>query len=172
MTLEYGPKETLQIDDARIIWKNFAGKASQYNVEGNRNFSVIIPNEDMAEDLRRRGWNVKERPPRDEEDSPLYYLPVKVKFNDRGPKIYLRSGKAVNRLNDNTCQILDKLEILSCDLDIRPYDWVTMEGTKSEKRGRAAYLLSMEVIQAQDRIEARYAEEEAPDDDEYEDNEE
>ena len=56
-------------------------------------------------------------------------------------------------------------------MDIRPYDWVTMEGTKSEKRGRAAYLLSMEVIQAQDRIEARYAEEEAPDD-EYEDNEE
>ena len=30
----------------------------------------------------------------------------------------------------------------------------------------------MDVVQAQDRIEARYAEEEAPDDDEYEDDEE
>lgn len=172
MTLEYGPRGILQIDNARIVFKNFAGKATSYNAEGQRNFGVVIPNADMAEDLRSRGWNVKERPPRDKEDAPLYYLPVKVKFNEYGPKIYLRSGEAVNKLNEKTCKNIDKVGILYCDMDIRPYDWVNMEGTADEKRGRSAYLVSMDVVQAQDRIEARYAEEEAPDDDEYEDDEE
>lgn len=44
------------------------------------------------------------------------------------------------------------------------YDWVTQEGTKNEKRGRAAYLQNMYVEQNIDRFVQRFAEEEAPDD--------
>ena len=106
----------------------------------------------MADELQKRGWNVKIKPPRDDEDDPFMYLPVKVKFNDRGPAIYLQTGKAMNRLSE---------DIIGC-LDIRPYDWVIQEGTPNEKSGRTAYLQSMKVVQEVDRFAEQYAEEEYP----------
>ena len=162
MELTFAPKDILQIDDARIIFRNFRGEASKYNNEGNRNFALIIPNEEMAEELTKRGWNVKIKPPRDDEDDPFMYLPVKVKFNDRGPAIYLQTGKARNRLTEDVVGCLDNIDISSVDMDIRPYDWVLQEGTPNEKSGRTAYLQSMLGVQEIDRFAEQYAEEEYP----------
>lgn len=157
MELTFAPKGILQIDDARIIYRNFRGEGGKFNREGDRNFAVVIPKQELADELRNRGWNVKIKPPKDEEDSPFMYLPVKVKFNDRGPQVYLRTGDRVNRLDEETISILDDINIRSVDLDIRPYDWDV-----NGKSGRTAYLQSIEVIQEIDRFAARYAEEESP----------
>ena len=157
MELTFAPKGILQIDDARIIYRNFRGEGGKFNREGDRNFAVVIPKQELAEELRNRGWNVKIKPPKDEEDSPFMYLPVKVKFNDRGPQVYLRTGDRVNRLDEETISILDDINIRSVDLDIHPYDWDV-----NGKSGRTAYLQSIEVIQEIDRFAARYAEEESP----------
>ena len=157
MELTFAPKGILQIDDARIIYRNFRGEGGKFNREGDRNFAVVIPKQELADELRNRGWNVKIKPPKDEEDSPFMYLPVKVKFNDRGPQVYLRTGDRVNRLDEETISILDYINIRSVDLDIRPYDWDV-----NGKSGRTAYLQSIEVIQEIDRFAARYAEEESP----------
>lgn len=157
MELTFAPREILQIDDARIIYRNFRGEGGKFNREGDRNFAVVIPKQELADELRNRGWNVKIKPPKDEEDSPFMYLPVKVKFNDRGPQVYLRTGDRVNRLDEETISILDDINIRSVDLDIRPYDWDV-----NGKSGRTAYLQSIEVIQEIDRFAARYAEEESP----------
>ena len=92
----------------------------------------------------------------------LLTLPVKVKFNDRGPVVYLKSGNNAHRLDETTIHRLDKVDILAIDMDIRPYDWVLHEGTKKEMRGRTAYLDGMDVIQNISRFEERYAEEEYP----------
>ena len=155
MNITCAPRGILQIDDARIVYRNFSGKASMYNREGDRNFSVVIPNRDIADELIDAGWNVKVKPPREDGDEPFIHLPVKIKFNGRSPIVYIRSGKAMVKLNEDTIDQLDNISILSVDLDIRPYDW-DING----KRGRTAYLQSICVTQEVDRFAEKYANEE------------
>ena len=129
MRITYAPRDILQIDDARIIYRNFAGRGDKYNREGDRNFAVLIPDEEIADELTRRGWNVK------------------VKFNDRGPSVYLRTGRVQNRLEEEDIGRLDRIDIIGVDLDIRPYDWEV-----NGKTGRTAYLQSICVTQDVDRF--------------------
>lgn len=157
MELTFAPKGILQINDARIAYRNFRGEAGKYNREGDRNFSLIIPNEEMADDLAKEGWNVKIKPPRDEEDSAFITLPIKVRFNDKGPHIYLKTGDRVNRLDKESVGMLDDIDISSVSMDVRPYHWEV-----NGKTGTTAYLQSIEVVQEIDRFAARYAEEEIP----------
>ena len=154
MNITFAPRGILQIDDARIIYRNFSGAPSKFNREGDRNFSIIIPDQDIADELVAQGWNVKIKPPRYEYDAPFMHLPVKVKFNDRGPQVYLRSGSRRNKLDEESVGCIDDIDIASVDLDIRPYDW-EVQG----KTGRSAYLQSMEVVQQVDRFAERYEEE-------------
>ena len=147
MRITYAPRDILQIDDARIIYRNFAGRGDKYNREGDRNFAVLIPDEEIADELTRRGWNVKVKPPREEGDTPFMYLPVKVKFNDRGPRVYLRTGRVQHRLAEDDIGRLDRIDIIGVDLDIRPYDWEV-----NGKTGRTAYLQSICVTQDVDRF--------------------
>lgn len=164
MRITYAPRDILQIDDARIIYRNFAGRGDKYNREGDRNFAVLIPDEELANELAEKGWNVKIKPPREEGDVPFMFLPVKVKFNDRGPNIYLQTGDRRNRLDEESIGCLDNIDIVGVDLDIRPYDWIIQEGTKNEKSGRSAYLQNILVIQDVDRFAERFASEEYPED--------
>lgn len=152
MNVTFAPRGILQIDDARIIYRNFSGVASKFNREGDRNFAVVIPNQEIADALIEEGWNVKIKPPREEGDSPFIYLPVKIKFNDRGPSVYLQTGDAVNKLNEDTVDCLDKIDISNVNLDVRPYDWEV-----NGKTGRTAYLQSLQVIQEVDRFASRFA---------------
>ena len=122
MELTFAPKGILQINDARIIYRNFRGEASKFNREGDRNFAVVIPNEEIADALVEKGWNVKIKPPRDEDDMPFMYLPVKVKFNDRGPNVYLRTGSRQVKLDKVSIDCLDNIDISSVSLDVRPYN--------------------------------------------------
>lgn len=154
MEITFAPKGILQIDDARIIFRNFSGIASKFNREGDRNFSLIIPNQEIADRLIADGWNVKIKPPRDEDEDPFMLMKVKVKFNDRGPIVYLKTGNRQNRLDEETIGLLDSIDILSVDMDIRPYDWEV-----SGKTGRTAYLQSMRVHQG---ITDRFADDEYP----------
>lgn len=152
MHITFAPRGIVQIDDARLVYRNFAGVGSKFNREGDRNFAVVIPDTDIADALVKEGWNVKVKPPREEGDSPFMYLPVKVKFNDRGPNIYLKSGRATNRLEEVDLRCLDNIDILGVDLDIRPYDWDV-----NGKQGRTAYLQSMHVTQDVDRFADRFS---------------
>ena len=150
MRLTYAPRDIRQIDDARIIYRNFAGRGDKYNREGDRNFAVVIPDEEMAKELTDRGWNVKIKPPREDGDTPFMFLPVKVKFNDRGPNVYLKTGNNQNRLDEESIGLIDNIDIIGVDLDIRPFDWDV-----NGKQGRTAYLQSMRVTQDIDRFAAR-----------------
>lgn len=163
MNINFGPRGILQIDDARIIYRNFSGRGDKYNREGDRNFALIIPNQEIADMLMDDknsfgvGWNVKIKPPRDEDDAPFMYMPVKIKFNDRGPAVYLKTGDKVNRLDEESIGILDNVDIVSVDLDIKPYD-----DEFNGKAFRSAYLQAIHVTQQVDRFTARYEDEETP----------
>ena len=156
-------KNILQVDDARIIFRNFEGRGDKYNREGERNFALLLDDQEIVDalldDKNEEGvsWNVKIKPPKEEGDSPFMYLPVKVKFNGRGPIVWLISGHRRTRLDEEDVDILDQIDIRSVSMDIRPYD-----DEINGKAFRAAYLQSMEVIQEIDRFSARWAEEEHP----------
>lgn len=153
MDLTFAPKGVLQMDDVRLVFKNFKGLGSAYNREGDRNFNVVIETQEQYEallaDVNRAGasWNVKAKPPREDGELPFYTLMVKVKFNERGPKAYLISGNSRTKLNEHTISILDDIDIASVRLDIRPFD-----GDIAGKPFRTAYLQGIEVIQEIDRF--------------------
>ena len=171
MNVTFGPRGILQIDDARIIYCNFAGeKRSEFDTKGDRNFSLVIPNQMMTieddfgvvedefgQPLQRHlhevlldlGWNVKIKPARTKDEEDFMTLRVKVKFNERGPSAYLSSGANMIKLDEQTIGMLDNILIDKVNLDIRPYDW-ELRG----ERGRTAYLHSIHVTQ---RIEDRFA---------------
>lgn len=151
MNITFAPRGILQIDNARIIFRNFRGEASKFNREGDRNFAVIIDNEEIADRLAADGWNVKIKPPKEDDDMPFMYLQVKVKFSGRGPRVYLKTGRAMNRLDEDSIDCLDDIDISGVDLDIRPYDWEI-----NGKTGRTAYLQSIEITQECDRFMDRY----------------
>ena len=157
MHITFAPRGILQIDDARIIYRNFSGVGGKFNREGDRNFAVVIPDQEAADTLVKEGWNVKIKPPREDGDSPFMYLPVKVKFNERGPACYLVTGSRMNKLDEDSVSCLDDVDILSVDLDVRPYDWVV-----NGKEGRTAYLQSIKVTQQIDRFAASSNNEDVP----------
>lgn len=147
------PNGYLEINDARILWPNFEGRGDRFNKQGDRNFTLIIPDQEIAQALMNDkskygdGWNVKIKK-RDEGEAPFMNMKVKVSFNGRGPNIYLVSGNKQVALNEDTVKCLDYIDIVSCDMDIRPYDGEMPNG----QTFRTAYLSAMRVYQRVDRF--------------------
>lgn len=154
MKLTFGPNGILMIDDARIPWSNFSGEAGPFNRPGDRNFSIAIPDQEIAEALQNdtnedgASWNVKIKPPRDVDEGPFMHLPIKVKFNQYGPKVYLVSNGVQRQLDEESIGMLDHISIEKVDLDIRPFDNIT-----SGKPYRTAYLQTMRVYQRANRYD-------------------
>lgn len=147
------PNGYLEINEARILWPNFEGRGDRFNKQGDRNFHLVIPDQEIAEALMNdknqfgNGWNVKIKQ-REEGEAPFMHMMVKVKFNGRGPNVYLVSGNRQVRLNEDTIKCLDDIDILYCDMDIRPYDDKMPNGQSF----RSAYLSAMRVYQRVDRF--------------------
>lgn len=120
-------RETLTLENATIFWTNFAGAERTYNPAGRRNFCVEL-NPDIALELKSKGWNVKERLPREEGEETKYHIQVEVKYDANNPRwdpeIYLVE-KNVVKLSEREVGILDDADILNVDLEINPYDWGT-----------------------------------------------
>lgn len=148
--MAYRVNNDLQIENARLIFKNFAGEGSKFNRPGNRNFCVILE-PDVAHALMDDGWNVRQLRPRDDEEEGAYYLQVAVAFGNIPPKIFMISGRTKTAIHEDTIDTLDYAEIANVDLIIRPYNWEV-----NGKTGVKAYLKTMYVEIKRDMFADKY----------------
>lgn len=139
------------IEDARIIFRNFAGKEGMYNREGDRNFCVLLENV-LAMQLDEDGWNVKALKSRELDDPPQPYLLVSVGFKIRPPNIVMITSRGRTTLGEDEIEILDWADIRKVDLSIRPYEW-----SVGDKSGIKAYLKSIFITIEEDALDLKYA---------------
>lgn len=144
--------EPLYIEgEGKIIFnKRFGG-----NDFGKRTFSLRLDPE-LADMLYEDGWNVQ-RYSRDENEPPIEYISVEVKFRDfhdkydddsaermnkkYNPKVYLVTKTRKTLLDESNIQNVDRAWIESVTVRINPFPWKV--GSKS---GVKAYLDKMYVV--------------------------
>lgn len=149
----------LDLENVRIEFRNFSGEAGKFNRKGDRNFCVMLDDRiDLAEQLKEEGWNIKYLSPRNEDEEPVPYLPVKVSFGKYPPVIYLISGGKKTKLSEDDVSILDWAEIENengdrnrVDLQVSPYSWEV-----SGREGISAYCKALYVRIAEDRFAKKY----------------
>lgn len=145
-------RKEFMIEDARIVFGNFAGKKDKFNAEGNRHFSVVLDPE-QAEQLTAEGWNVKVLDAREDED-PLVFIRVFVRFDVRPPQITMltNGGRTRTFLDEDTVAALDTMDIANMDIICSGYEW-ELNG----KTGIKPYLKTMFVTVNEDALQRKYA---------------
>ena len=146
-------QEKITIYGAKLCFRNFSGKPSEYNAEGDRNACIIL-NDEQAEELAQAGWPVKVRPPREdhEDEGNFNFMKFKVKYGanpNLHPKIYrIVNGKQV-LMTERTLGALDYDVIENVDVRLRPFNY---------KPGKcSAYVDTMYVTVEDDPLAAKYA---------------
>jgi len=141
---------TLAIENARLVFRNFSGKEGKFNPAGRRNFCVLL-DPDIAERLEDDGWNIKYLEPRDENEDRQAYLSVAISFDNIPPKVTLITSRGKTLLSEDEINILDWAEIDSADLIIRPYNWEV-----NGRSGIKAYTKALYVTLVEDEFESKY----------------
>lgn len=143
----------LSIENAEIGFRNFSGRPSTYNAEGQRNFCVFLDTE-LAEALSEDGWNVRwPKDPRPDDDRKPY-LQVSVKFDPYPPNIKMvTASNGVVQLDADSVGLLDDADIENVDVRIRPYNWTLQDG----RSGVKAYVKDMYVTIQEDPFAHKYA---------------
>ena len=142
---------TVLIEDARLVFRNFAGREGQFNREGDRNCCVLLDQE-LAEAMAADGWNIKALRSREEGEPDQPYIQVSVNFRGRPPRVVQITSRGRVDLGEQEVEVLDWVDIAHVDLIFRPYEW-----NVNGKTGIKAYLKSLFVTIEEDALEEKYA---------------
>ena len=138
----------ITLEGARLIFRNFAGNPDDYNKQGGlRTTGVLIPN-DLAEEMKEEGWNIKYLKPRDPQDEPQAFLTVKCKFGKIKPTIYICTEHGNTLIDEDSVESIDYAEIRDVDIVIRPYEY--------EPGCISAYIKTMNVNIVEDVFADKY----------------
>lgn len=144
--------QNLLIEGAQVIFRNFAGRAREYNAEGERNFVVILEPK-LADRLEKEGWNVKSLRPREDGEEGDRYIKVDVNYKKgRPPRVVLVSSNGKIDLGADQVEVLDYSEISNWDVLINPYNW-DVNGNKGVK----AYLHTLVATIVENELDKKYA---------------
>lgn len=110
------------INDAELIFRNFAGEARKFNPAGQRNFCIKLP-DDVAEQMTRDGWTgVKHLAPKEEGDTPQAFIKVKVNYGSaRPPRAVLVTSRNKTSLGEREIDMFDVADIKKVDVRISPF---------------------------------------------------
>jgi len=144
---------TVMVENAKIIFRNFSGRETEFNSQGDRNFCVIL-DEATAQMLVEDGWNIRRTKPRGEDEATDPYIQVSVSFKIKPPLITMITSGGRTVLNEDTVENLDWVDVRKVDLIFQPYNWTL----KSGRSGIKAYLKTMFIEIEEDALEIKYRE--------------
>lgn len=144
-------RETILLENATIVKRNFAGKEAQYNSEGERNFLVLLDPE-IADQMTADGWLVKQFAPDKDTGFAQPFIQVKVFYGLYPPRINLITSKGRTPVDESEVEILDWVDIKTVDLVLRPNNW-----SVNGKSGKKAYLKTMYITIEEDQLERKYS---------------
>ena len=116
--------ENMQV--MRWPFRNLSGAPTKYNKDGGQRTFAVRLDPELAMELRAARWNVKELPPLDPQEPPLYFIEVKVNYKEdekdsRNPKIFKVNSSGVEELSRGAVGALDHADIDFVDLIVNPY---------------------------------------------------
>ena len=140
------PRKLLKIDSPELFMINFSGRPTDNNPQGHRQFSMVIPSEEMAEDMKADGWSVWYTKESDKYGGPKPCITVEMRFHHEkdleylNPKIYRCTRKKPEGvlLTEDLVSDLDRDEIEDTILWINPSRW-----NVNGKTGIKAYVDSL-----------------------------
>lgn len=136
----------LVIRNAKIVLKDFKGRITSKNRNGDKSFCVVINDHDFARQLSAEGWNVKQFKPSDEYDKePDYFINVAVSYRGHTPPevAIVNDDGSLAQLDQESVGILDDTYISSSDVSINQHHWFDEKDNGAEKI--KAYLRKLHV---------------------------
>lgn len=116
--------EPIILEDARLLFPNFAGIATEFNKPGDRNSCVLIGDE-LAAQLAAIGWNIRIGKSTDPDVVPGKFINFTVKIDSKfPPRLWLiRQGHRPELMSPEDYNILDFARFKSVSLKINQYIW-------------------------------------------------
>lgn len=142
-----------------LDWKNFSGEKRGKFAPAHPNFDIYIP-EELANELRDEGVRVKLTEPRDQGDQVKYRVNIKVNMDYYvTPEVYIRNGSDKEYLTEDSLYILDRKTITYGEMIAKLNHNQQTEGVAA----LYANVLGVKVLA--NPFDAKWAEEESPEDD-------
>lgn len=144
----------ITIEDTRLVLRNFSGEEREFNKKGDRNFGILLSEEDAAA-LEAEGFNVKRFTPRDPEDPNDHgnpWMRIIARYDRFPPNVILIGSKNRTVLTEETIGQLDMARVEKVHITFRPRFWSRANGSS----GYTAYLRTLLVYINEDYLTMKY----------------